>query len=674
MSGKADRVSEAGYDVRVEKRWIVVSDGTRLAATLYLPDGGGSSGARFPALFEFLPYRKDDFYLQPSRYDYFARRGYVAAQVDVRGTGGSDGIADDQYSVQEGADAVDVIGWLAAQSWCNGNVGMWGISYGGFNAIQVAMLRPPALKAIIAAHATDDVYTDDIMYWNGALQLAALTRYPTQMIWMNMLPPSPDYEIESETARARFENPSEPWLFKWLSEQRDGPYWRRSSLRPNYEAIEVPTMLIGGWLDGYVDSVPRMLEKMDAPTRAIIGPWPHTWPEAAQPGPRVDGLHETLRWWDQWLKGIDTGVLDEPRVAYYLQDYYPHRLDVEEIPGEWRASNTWPPAGVNKVAWYPDDEAALSPQPPGDERAWELHYQPTVGTSSQYRTPWRAQDLPGDQRSDDAHSLSFTSGPLEQPLEIVGFPRAILFAEASAPVAHWIVRLSDIAPDGSSKLVSKGILNGTHRDSHSIPETLEPATVYELTLELKATAWRFSTGHRIRFSISNADFPVIWPTPYPMATRLHSSGRRPTRLLLPVLAREAPSQQPSLKMEEPAETNAPPRSGATETWKIEREPIAQTTSISRTMNAQGEHDSVPRISSKSSWNATARDDHPAATTLSCESEVTIDTGDVIIVACASLTLTSDESDLHVTARRTLQRNGQTVRNDTREAVIPRDHT
>lgn len=277
--------SQPQYGMRLEKCLVTMRDGVRLAATLYKPEGAPPQ-ATFPALLECHPYRKDDGSVlrELPRYTYYVQRGYVGVRVDIRGTGASEGVADDEYSTQEGQDALEVIAWLAAQPWCNGNVGMWGISYGGFNAIQIAMLQPPALKAIIAVDATDDVYTDDVVYWNGALQCESLGRWPLSMIASTGLPGAPDYDVDSRAVQARFAK--EPWILAWLRQQRDGPYWRRMSLRPRYEAIHIPTMLIGGWLDGYTDSIPRMLAAMQAPTRAIIGPWPHAWPDEARPGHR----------------------------------------------------------------------------------------------------------------------------------------------------------------------------------------------------------------------------------------------------------------------------------------------------------------------------------------------------------------------------------------------------
>jgi uncharacterized protein len=676
--GQLPMLSRADYGLRTEKVTIPARDGVGLAATLYMPDVSSAVGERFPVLLELLPYRKDDGTVlrdQP-RYEYFARRGYVGARVDVRGTGASAGVAEDQYSAQEGQDALDVMAWLTGQPWCNGSIGMWGISYGGFNSIQVAMLRPPTLKAIIAVDATDDVYTDDVMYWQGALQCETLGRYPFLILVHNLMPPYPDYDVDSQVARDRFENPHEPWLLTWLRQQRDGAYWRRTSLRPRYDAVQVPTLMIGGWLDGYTDSIPRMAEHMSAPTRAIIGPWPHAWPESASPGPRIDGMHEALRWWDHWLKGKDTGLMNEPRLALYVPHYYPPRLDVENIPGEWRFEDAWPVVDTEQTCWFPQADGGLAASAPATEKVWELEYKATVGSSNRYRVPHYAAELFTDQRADDAYSLSFTSAPLEEPLEILGFPQAVLFAEASAPLANWIVRLSDIAPNSSSQLVSKGILNGSHRKSHTNPEPLEPGEVYELTVSLKVTSWVFPKGHRIRISVCNADFPNLWPTPYAMTTKLHVTQARPSRITLPV---SSSKPQPNFRRPSEIAANAKAPDIPADVWQVTRDETNQTLSVFREWRRAADlpgHDGNEAAATTSEVHTlvcTASDLQPAFTKVVAQATQTVKHGADVVEASATLTVQSNETQLHFVVERKVARNGVAVRGDSREEVIPRDH-
>ncbi len=261
--------------------------------------------------------------------------------MDIRGTGASDGeLPDGEYTEQEQRDAEDVIAWLASQPWCSGSVGMWGISWGGFNAIQVALRRPPALKAIIAVDASDDLFHDDVHYIDGLLHL---DEYAVMIDQLNALPPAPDFPLDEETLSRRFD--SLPWLVTWLAQQQDGPYWRRGSLRPDYSRLTIPAFLIGGWYDGYRDSVPRMFAQAPAPVKMLIGPWNHTFPHNAVPGPAIEWREDAIRWWDHWLKGAENGIMSEPPVTVYVRDWYPPDLGLTEIPGRWRTEDTLPARG-----------------------------------------------------------------------------------------------------------------------------------------------------------------------------------------------------------------------------------------------------------------------------------------------------------------------------------------
>jgi predicted acyl esterase len=286
------------YEFEIIRDWLKMKDGVRLSATLFKPIAKQES-EKFPVLFEFLPYRKDDsFYLRDyPLYSYFARRGYVAAKVDIRGTGSSEGMVPPrEYSEVELEDAVACIRQLAQAPWSSGNVGMWGISWGGFNAIQVAMRRPPELKAILAMDATDDLYHDDVHFIDGAFHV---DQYELSIDTDLGLPRWPEYFCDEDYFKNRFN--AYPWFLTYLKQQKDGEFWRRNSLRWNYPSIQIPVYLIGGLLDGYRDSIPRMLENMNVPMKAVVGPWPHAWPDNGAPGPNYEWRREAIRWWDYWL-------------------------------------------------------------------------------------------------------------------------------------------------------------------------------------------------------------------------------------------------------------------------------------------------------------------------------------------------------------------------------------
>ncbi|UCE41257.1 MAG: CocE/NonD family hydrolase [Candidatus Aminicenantes bacterium] len=497
----------------------------RLSATLFLPIAK-QEREKFPVLFEFLPYRKDDsFYLRDyPLYSYFARRGYVAVKVDIRGTGSSEGMVPPrEYSEVELEDAVSCIRQLAQAPWSNGNVGMWGISWGGFNAIQVAMRRPLELKAILAMDATDDLYHDDVHFIDGAFHV---DQYELSIDTDLGLPRWPKYFCDEDYFKNRFN--AYPWFLTYLKQQKDGEFWRTNSLRWNYQSIQIPVYLIGGLLDGYRDSIPRMLENMNVPMKAVIGPWPHAWPDNGVPGPNYEWRREAVRWWDYWLKGRDTGIMEEPRFAVFVRDSHLPDVHMKTTPGHWRYEE-WP---IQRTSWttlYPGENHLMGLSP-GESLVDRLKYVPSSGIAALY---WWG-DPTGDMRKEDAESLVYDSQTLGDSIEIIGFPRVRLRVSADAKLAHWIVRLEDVHPDGSVSLVTGGLLNGAQRNSRLFPEYLTPGEVYELEFPLHFTTWTFKPGHRIRLAVSNALFPMIWPTPYPMTTQLFL-GKDSTSLELPVI-------------------------------------------------------------------------------------------------------------------------------------------
>ena len=493
---------------------IPMPDGTALAATLYLPPDADTTPV--PVVLEYLPYRKDDSVGRNLELNsYLTRRGIAGARVDIRGTGNSEGdLPAGEYTEQEQRDAEVVIAWLAAQPWCTGSVGMWGISWGGFNSIQIAMRQPPppALKAIIAVEASDDMFHDDVHYIDGLLHL---DEYSVMIDQLNMLPPSPEYPLDNEMLARRFD--SEPWLMTWLGQQQDGPYWLRNSLRTDYSRLTVPAFLITGWWDGYRDSVFRMTQNAHAPVKALIGPWNHTWPHIAVPGPAVEWRSRAVRWWDHWLKGIDTGLLDEPMADVYVQTWRPPDPNLTELPGHWRSEDALPPERTRREVLYCGSGHTLATKP-GPEEPLRLRYVPSAGVEAGH---WWGE-LTVDQRGADAYSLVFDSAPLAEDVEILGFCRVEIHGSADASPLNWFARVSDMAPDGTTTLVAGGG-RSDRPDPLRDPAAPVPGPVVGevgagagaepepdwLPLQLHACSWVFPRGHRIRLAISNAMWPMI---------------------------------------------------------------------------------------------------------------------------------------------------------------------
>jgi putative CocE/NonD family hydrolase len=520
---------------------IPMRDGVRLAADLYLP-AGREDADRWPAVMEYTPYRKDDVDLSARPfYLYLPRHGYAVARVDIRGTGASEGVSTDEYTLQEQLDGYDAIEWLARQSWCDGHVNMMGISYGGFTALQVAAHAPPHLTSIIPIDFTDDRYTDDCHYRGGLLRLYYdIGHYGGQMVACNALPPHPEWSGErwAQVWEQHLAH-NEPHLLRWYRCQTDGDYWRQGSVRDYPERIRCPVFLIGGWRDGYPNPPLRLYEALQVPRKVLVGPWNHALPDVAIPGPRIDYLREILRWLDHWCKGTDTGIMDEAPVVVFVQHYQPPDVERLDTAGDWRAEASWPPPGADEQTLYLSEGGTLEgePQAPGNGRAGAdaFEYDPTVGVMGGLWSGGISFGLPGDQRPDEALSLVYATQPLVEAVHILGWPRAVLHVASSAPVIGFSTSLCDVAPDGRSHLVAKGMLNATRRDSLSEPSPLTPGQIYELDIQIDCTAWRFDPGHRIGLSIASADWPNVWPTPQAATNQVYWGAAHPSRLILPII-------------------------------------------------------------------------------------------------------------------------------------------
>jgi putative CocE/NonD family hydrolase len=515
---------------------IPTRDGTRLAAELSRPDGDG----QFPVIIEYYPYRKDDVSQHYfGWHHYFAQRGFIGAQVDVRGTGGSEGISPDEYTRQEQEDGYDVVEWFARQPWSNGKVGMFGTSYGGFTAIQVAMQQPPHLKAIVPLYATDDRYTDDCHYTGGGnmRMYYDVGCYGGMMVAMNALPPYPKFAglTWAEMWKQRLEE-SEPYILKWMKHQVDGAYWRQGSLRPAYDRIQCPVFLIAGWHDGYVNAMLRTYTHLKVSKKLMVGPWVHTRPHASVPGPRIDFFNEVARFFAHWLRDEDTGIMQEPAAMFYMQEYAKPDRTLDIIPGQWRNDEDFPVTGTKELTFYLLESGILSGQPGlGQQREYdEYEYFPNVGLRSGYWSGgMMSYYLADDQRADEAYSLVFTTPPFREETHILGWPQVILHASSSAKITTFVAKLADVAPDGSSALISGGSLNGTRRESLSNPTPMTPNEIYELKIPTVPTGWVLKPGHRLRLAISGSDFPNLWPTPESARVRVYRDRLYPSRVILP---------------------------------------------------------------------------------------------------------------------------------------------
>jgi len=650
---------------------IPMPDGIKLAADLYFP-ADLKEGDKTPVLLEYLPYRKDEGRgASYPTYSYFIDRGYVVARVDIRGTGNSEGrLIPYEYSDIELDDGEAVIAWLAKQEWSNGNVGMFGTSWGGFNSIQMAVRQPPALKAFVALMATEALFQEDVHYMDGIICTDSWL-FSNEMY--NSSPGAPEFRLDEDWLRNRFE--VEPSIFTYMRNQRDGAFWDRASSMDKYDKIKAAGFHIGGWYDGYRNSLPRMLENVKAPVKALIGPYDHGGPNVMYPGPNMEWRHEAVRWFDHWLKGIDTGIMDEPPFAVYVRDWHAPGDDLETAPGYWRWEDGWPIERIKTMTLYATPDHALSTSPA--DQATHIHvYKPSIGVEGGGPVMWWGSLPPDQQRMDDG-CLVYDSDPLEAPLEILGFPKALLDVSADASRANWIVRISDVAPDGTVTLVDGAAMNGTHRKSAREPEDLVPDEVYPLDIEMQFTSWTFPKGHRIRLAVSNAQWPMFWPSPYRMTTTLALGGETGARVELPVVP---PGKRPVPKFKAPVESPTLPGYG--EVASGNQSGFAEITTI--------EHDketgeafgyAADKRSYRYPWGVEHYEErieyrtsvlNPAETSVIGIYSLVFELSDRTIRSDQKVIFKSDLENFRLTLERKLTVDGELKHEKTWDEVIPRD--
>jgi uncharacterized protein len=508
----------------IENTWIPLQDGARLGVRLWIPEGAEQRPV--PVVWEYLPYRKRDGVR--SRDDATALNlapyGIAFARVDVRGTGDSDGVITDEYSPAELNDGVQCVAWLARQPWCNGSVGMRGISWGGINSLQIAAMAPPALKAIMPMGCVDNRFLGDAHYIGGALATENFKWGTYFKVYLGS-PPDPQISGPEWEQKWRERLAATPAILeRWTSHQRYDQYWQRGSVATDYSRIKCPVYVVGGWLDPYSSAVGSLLAGLQVPRKGLIGPWGHLMPNLPAPL-GLDWAYEEVRWWQQWLAGIETGIMAEPMFRAYM----PYRTISEvypaEIPGRWVAETAWPAAALRPWTLHLS-RAGLVPQSVAKESV-TLVGDKVVGLTKPQWMPSR----PDDQTPDDRKSLTFDSQPLAADTEIFGYPLARIRVGADVPVAKLAVRLSEVLPDGKSWLVSYGVLNLTHRDSHEHPAALQPGQLYDVEVPLYMVAHRFKKGSRIRVAVSEGLWPLLWPSPQVATLTFDLSA---SSLILPV--------------------------------------------------------------------------------------------------------------------------------------------
>ncbi|WP_306322773.1 MULTISPECIES: CocE/NonD family hydrolase [unclassified Streptomyces] len=662
----------------VRHLWIPLADGTRLAARVWLPEGPVRPA---PAILEYIPYRKNDGTADRdnSLHARFAASGYAAVRVDLRGSGDSDGLMLDEYAQAELDDGVEVVAWLAEQEWCDGTVGMIGKSWGGFNGLQIAALRPPALKAIVTVCSTDDRYADDVHYTGGSLIASEMLPWASTMLAYNARPADPAVVGDAWRERWLERMADTPvYVEEWLRHQTRDAFWKHGSVCEDFGAIEAAVLAVGGWYDPYCGAVLRLLEGVgNAPVRALVGPWAHTYPHQAAPGPAIDFHGEVVRWFDQFLRGEDTGALEDPALRAWMPEWAAPGDDREERPGRWVAEREWPSA---RVAWQ---RLALAGESAGEEavghdplRFREAHLDSTrvLGTAGgSWLQFGDAAGQFGPQGADDGLAHCFTGTPLDERAEILGAPSVTLRVSADRPAAQLAVRVNDVAPDGSSRLVSRGLLNLTHREGHEEPLPLEPGRPYDVTVPLMATAHAFAPGHRVRVAVSASYWPLAWPSPEPVTVTLHPSPA--AALHLPV--RPPTDADDTLRPYGEPQPDLPvdlATSGEASSRRVEHDPVSGRTVVELAIN-DGEFkdladglwkrgDAVDRFA--------LTEGEPSSAVVECERTEEGGRGDWHWKVVTHSRMTSDAAAFTVVNTLTAYEGDTRVFHRTTDAVIPRE--
>jgi putative CocE/NonD family hydrolase len=567
----------------IENDWIELEDGVRLAIRLWLP--GDVGGQPVSAILDAVPYRKSDGTAvgDAAWGTYFAARGFAFARVDLRGSGDSSGILFDEYTEQEQRDNERVIEWLATRPWSSGAVGMIGVSWGAFAALQMAARAPDQLRGVVAIHGSDDRYADDVHYIGGCLSAIDMTQWATSMMAYLNQPPDPAVVGPSwrEAWLDRLQN-ARLFIEPWLSHQRRDAYWRQGSACEHYESIRCPVFAVGGWSDGYRDMVLRVVEHVAAPVRGLIGPWGHKSPEHGKPGPAIGFLQECVRFFQSSLDGADNGFLAEPRLITYIQEAVSPAGSYDERPGRWVADPSWPSPNVTELRY--ELGADMLTEPTAAPSA--LGVDVSSGTGAQAGEPRRAglrrslrglqctgidsgvwcgdggpADFALDQRPDDGASLCWDSAPLAERVELLGRGEVELELSADQPLALVVARVCDVAPTGESTLIMRGLLNLTRREGHDRTDPMPVGEPVLVRVPMQSTAYAIPAGHRIRLGLSNTYWPWAWPSPEPTTLAVHAGGR--SALTLP---RRVPSA-----LDEQLRAFGPPESGrplATETTML----------------------------------------------------------------------------------------------------------
>lgn len=657
--------------VKKENVWIPLSDGARLAATIWLPEDAVEKTV--PAILEYIPYRKDDFTAirDSARHPYFAGHGYASIRVDIRGSGNSDGTLKDEYLKQEQDDALEVLDWICKQSWSTGSVGMIGKSWGGFSGLQVAARQHPALKAIITLCSTDDRYNDDVHYRGGNILASDMLWWASTMFAYSARPQDPKVVGEGWKENWLERLNTAPYVNEWMAHQTKDDYWKHGSISEDFSKVDIPVFTVSGWQDGYTDAVFRLVENLPY-AKGLIGPWAHEYPEVATPEPAIGFLQECLRWWDQWLKGIDTGVKDNPKIITWIQESEKPQVNYEERPGKWVVDHAWPSANVTEKQYWLHDTKLV--EAADVEETITVSGVQEHGLYAGVYCPFgEPGDLPSDQRLENGKSVLFTTDAFQEPVDLLGEPTFDMAFTSDEENALIAVRLCDKAPTGESTLISWGMLNLNHLESQEHPEALTTGKVYHASVKLDALGQTIPTGHRLEISLSTTYWPQAWPSPKPVTLNVITNEY--TKLRLPVRSSTELDGKIKFKTPETARViDKEIRREETRTREVIHNTITDEWKL-KDFSDEGERKLLANGMIHGSINRntyTIKAGDPLSAHVQCEWELTVGREDWDTKLITNSEMTSDLDNFYLINTMTAMYNGEEIFTKTWSEEIPRE--
>jgi len=543
---------------------IPMSDGVTLAADLYRP----LVDRPVPALLSFYPYHKDEYVgcLFEDPLQTLAQAGYASLLVDERGTGSSGGFTVNFTGERARRDYYEAVEWAAVQPWCDGKVGVWGTSYGSVAAFLAAAEGPPHLGAVAGLHGVQDKWSD-LVFVGGRLNLLAFVAlWAPGRAGQNFMPPG-------------YRDPDGRWISVWREHLKSNVPWlvtafdlatsgevRTEPMSVTLERIQIPAYLWAGWRDMAPKEMVEAYHSIKGSKKLTVGPWMHELPDAAHAG-RVDYLQELRRWFDYWLRGEETGIMDEPPVSIWVQE-----------AETWVHEADFPPPDLQERVFYLGPRGALVETAPSAREGGSdfLEYDATVGAYTELRTPMLGGvGLAGDQRFDELKGLTYTTPSLEEDMEICGVPRAVIQHSSTTPDALLVVKLCDVAPDGRSNLITSGWLDvdRSKRYPSSWGEVSDDGS--RVHLNLIPTAYLLRAGHRLRVFVSGSDFPRLLPSRGPGQITV-AWGKEPHSLVrLPIRPARKAARKPAFLT--PPETAPMPRRAPI--YRIEQNPVEGTVTV-----------------------------------------------------------------------------------------------